>query len=100
MIGSCVLSSSARCRYGAIDFREGGTGGRFARRSAMHDSHQKGRLLSENIQILLSTLSYTMTIASFFSSFVVYADAPYSEEEPAKENSDVEAADAEVVVAS
>ena len=41
-----------------------------------------------------------MTIASFFSSFVVYADAPYSEEEPAKENSDVEAADAEVVVAS
>ena len=36
-----------------------------------------------------------MTIASFFSSFVVHADAPSSEEEPAKENSD---ADAEVVV--
>ena len=39
-----------------------------------------------------------MTIASFFSSFVVHADAPSSEEEPAKENSDVEKADAEVVV--
>ena len=39
-----------------------------------------------------------MTIASFFSSFVVHADASSSEEEPAKENSDVEKADAEVVV--
>lgn len=36
-------------------------------------------------------------IASLFSSFVVHADAPSSEEQPAKENSDVEAADAEVV---
>jgi len=39
-----------------------------------------------------------MTIASFFSSFVVHADAPSSEEQPAKEDSDVEKADAEVVV--
>jgi hypothetical protein len=35
-------------------------------------------------------------IASFFSSFVAHADAPSSEEEPAKEDSNVEAADAEV----
>ena len=41
-------------------------------------------------------------IASFFSSFVVHADAPSSEEQPAKEDSDadaevVEKADSEVV---
>ena len=36
-------------------------------------------------------------ISSFFSSFVVHADAPSSEEQPAKEGSEVEVADAEVV---
>ena len=36
-------------------------------------------------------------IASFFSSFVAHADAPSSEEQPAKEDSNVEASDAEVV---
>ena len=34
----------------------------------------------------------------FVLLFVVHADAPSSEEEPAKENSDAEKADAEVVV--
>ena len=36
-------------------------------------------------------------ISSFFSSFVAHADAPPSEEQPAKEDSDVDATDAEDV---
>jgi len=48
---------------------------------------------------LLSTSSYTMSsiFTSFFSSFEVHADAPSSEEQPAKEDSNVEAEDADVV---
>ena len=51
-------------------------------------------------QLLLSTSSYTMTIASFFSSFLptIYADAPAPDEEQSPNGEQpVKEADSEVV---
>ena len=100
MIGSSVLISSACYRYGAIDFREGGTGGRLAKRSAMTRIPINEVAFFPKISISNFVVDFVIVYHDncFVLLFVVHADAPSSEEEPAKENSDVEKADAEIVI--